>query len=127
VQKADPATLGCMQLLGSEALMLADDVEDDLVMIKLVRIRPRLVIAERPGDRAKGKPHRFTAYLTEQIEVGRPFKLDPDAALFVLDETGFYRPPDWDLTLLQNPSLWFNATLTALYVALAPVLPAVDT
>ena len=36
------AVIGCMQMLVSDAMMLADEVEDDLVMIKFVRIGPRL-------------------------------------------------------------------------------------
>jgi hypothetical protein len=116
------AVMGCMRALGGEALMLADDVEDDLVLIKLARIGSRLVLCERPGDRAKGKPHRFTGYLTDEVVPGRPFRLDPDRALFVLSERGFYRPPDWHLTALADPRCWYNDLMQTLWAALAPAL-----
>ena len=45
-------------------------------------------------------------------------------ALFVLSEKGFYTPAEWGLTLLRDPNEWFNATLTTLYAALKPLLPA---
>jgi hypothetical protein len=117
------AVMGCMQMLGGEALMLADEVEDDLVLIKLARIGSQLVLCERPGEPAKGKPHRFTMYSVAEIEPGKPFKLDPDAALFVMAEQGFYAPPDWEVTLLHDPRLWYNPTMNALWAALKPLLP----
>jgi hypothetical protein len=82
------------------------------------------VLCERPGDRAKGKPHRFTGYLTDGVVPGSPFRLDPDQALFVLSERGFYRPPDWDLAVLTEPRRWYNLTMMALWAALEPLLPA---
>ena len=90
-----------------------------LALIRLARIG-RLAL----GDRAQGKPQLFTAYVTDGSEPGQAFKLDPDRALFVISEQGFWTPPDWDLTRLQEPRLWFNATLPARYAALAPFLPA---
>jgi hypothetical protein len=50
--------------------------------------------------------------------------LDPDQALFVLSERGFYRPPDWDLAVLTEPRRWYNLTMMALWAALEPLLPA---
>lgn len=48
------------------------------------------------------------------------FKLDPERALFVLHERGFYRPPDWRLQLIHDPQVWFSATLAAIHQALEP-------
>ena len=103
----------------------ADNSAHGAGQVRVAVIRPRLAIVERPGDRTKGKPHRYTAYQVADVEPGRPFKLDPDSALFVLSEKGFYVAADWDLTLLRDPRAWFNATLTTFYAALEPLLPAV--
>jgi hypothetical protein len=89
------AVMACMQTLGGDALMLADDVEDDLVLIKLARIGPRL----RRGNSSS-------------------------SILFVMAEQGFYAPPDWELALLHDPRLWYNPTMKALWAALEPLLPA---
>jgi hypothetical protein len=126
VRELTVALLAAMKALGGEALMLADDVEDDLVLIKLARIGSQMVLCERPGDQAKGKPHRFTLYLTDEVVPGRPFRLDPDRALFVLSERGFYRPPDWTLSVLIPPERWYNDLMQTLWAALAPVLPALE-
>jgi len=46
--------------------------------------------------------------------------LDPDAAPFVLHETGVYSPPDRQL----NPRVGYNEVMTALWAALEPRMPA---
>ena len=74
--------MGCMELLATGA--------DQARPIGL------LALVERPGDRAQGKPQRITAYVTDGSEPGQAFKLDPDRALFVISEQGFWTPPDWD-------------------------------
>jgi len=43
--------------------------------------------------------------------------------LFVLREKGFYVPADWQFDLIQDPQLWFNATMLALWAALKPFVP----
>jgi len=60
----------------------------------------------------------------DEIEPGTPFRPDPDRALFILSEAGFYSPPDWQLTCLIDPRIWFNVMLAARHPALEPVLPA---
>jgi hypothetical protein len=119
------AVLAATKQLGSDAIMVVDDEEDDIAIIRIARIGSRMVLVERPGDQVKSKPRRLTAYDIDAPERGGFFKLDPDRALFVLSELGFYRPPDWQFTLPSDPRLWFNATLVALHAALAPVLQAV--
>jgi len=116
------AVPGCMKAPGGETMFLDEDDDFAPGVVKLAVIRPRLAIVERPGERAKGKPRRFTAYQIAEMPC-TPFKLDPDRALFVLSEQGFYTPPDWSLTLLRDPREWFNATLTTLDAALEQVLP----
>jgi len=111
------AVMGCMHALGGEAMFCDEDDDFEPGTVRLARIGD-LVLVERLGDRAKGKPRRFTAYQVDPGEPGVPFRLDPDAALFVLSEAGFYTPPDWELTLLHDPHEWFNETLIALHVAL---------
>jgi len=44
--------------------------------------------------------------------------LDPDCAQFVLSEEGFCSQPDWRLTLLADPQIWFNETMAAIHLAL---------
>jgi len=123
------AVLGCMQMLGGEAMFLDEDDDFAPGAVRLARIGPMrsglaLVLCERPGDRAKGKPRRFTMYEVAETEPGVPFKLDPAAVLFILAEQGFWTPPDWSLTCLIDPRAWFNETMTALWAALEPVLSA---
>jgi len=118
VRELTIAVLGAMNALGGEMMFLDEDDDFAPGVVRLARIAPWLVLCERPGDRAKGKPRRYTAYQVAAAEPGQPFKLDPDRALFVLSEKGFYAPAYWDLTLLQDPRLG------ALLAALAPVLPA---
>ena len=74
---------------------------------------PHLVLVERPGDHAKAKPRRVTGYFVDKAERPDVLKLDPDRALFVLAESGFYVPADWELDLNQDSWRWFNATLVA--------------
>jgi hypothetical protein len=75
------------------------------------------VIVERPGDKAKGKRHRFTAYRVDATKRGVLFRLDPAHVLFALHETGFYSPPDWHLQLMRDPHEWFNETIAAIHAA----------
>lgn len=117
------AVLGAMKFLADDVMHIDEDGAPDVA--RLARISPSLVIVERPGDRARPKPHRFTCYRTDgRVEAGVPFRLDPDRALFVLHVVGFYRPADWTLSVLKDPRIWYNVTLLALYAALRPVLPA---
>ena len=118
------ATLAAVRQLGGEAMFLDEDDDFAPGVVRLARIALWLVLCERPGDRATGKPRRITAYQVAETEPGVPFKLDPEAALFVLHEQGFYRPPDWSLTLLHDPREWFNLMMQALWTVLEPVLPA---
>jgi hypothetical protein len=120
VRELTVATLGCMQALGGEAMLIGEDGEPSL--IRLARIKPRLVLTERPGDHATSRPRRITMYRTAELTPGEPFKLGPDAALFILHEKGFYRPPDWHLIVLEDPRRWYNATMLTLWAALEPVL-----
>ena len=78
-------------------------------LIKLARIGD-LVIVEHLGDRAKGKPRRYTAYQAE-IEPGEPFKLEPGAALFVLSKKGFYSHAygAWALIPIKTQSRYRSA------------------
>ena len=75
--------------------------------------------AIRPGVSRTGSPRTWRT----KSSLGRPFKLDPDCALFVLREKGFYVPADWQFDLIQDPQLWFNATMLALWAALKPFVP----
>jgi hypothetical protein len=120
VRELTIAVLGCMKALGGEAMLIGEDGEPSL--IKLARIKPRLVLAERPGDQATSRPRRITMYRTAGLTPGEPFKLDPDAALFILHKKGFYRPPDWHLTALADPRCWYNDLMQTLWAALAPAL-----
>ena len=105
--------------------MFLDEDEDFAPgTVRLARIGPRLVLCERPGDRAKGKPRRFTAYQVDEIEPGVPFKLDPDAASFVLSERAFYWRSDWELTLLADPAFRYNDLMLTIWAALEPLLLA---
>jgi hypothetical protein len=109
-------------MLGGETL-LVDDLDDDVRLIKLARIGSWLVMVERPGDRARSKPHRFTAYGIDAAETDELFKLDPGCVLFVLHDTHFARPADYNLQLVQDPREWFNEVMAAIQVALEPVAP----
>jgi hypothetical protein len=73
----------------------------------------------------KSKPRRFTAYEVAESDPAKLFRLAPENALFVLSEKGFYAPADWTLTLIRDPASWYNATMTALWAALEPLLAAV--
>jgi hypothetical protein len=116
------AMMACMQTLGGETIFV--DEEEDFApgVVRLAWIG-RLAL-ERAGDRETSSSHRFTAYLTDESEPGRPFRLDPDRALFILSEQGFCAPSDWQLTLLHDPRHWYDASMLALWSALKPVLPA---
>lgn len=90
------------------------------------RIGEHLVLVERPGDRAKSLPHRYTTYAIAETEPGRPFRLDPAAELFILREHGFYKPRDWHLVFRLEPYLWYTATMAAIHDALASVVPRTE-
>jgi hypothetical protein len=118
------ACIAVMKHLGGETVQVDED--DDVSLIKLARVNSQLVIVERPGDPAKGRLHRYTAYRYEEPEPGEPFKLDPKCVLFVLSEEHFASPPDWRLQLVEDPHSWFNWVTAAIHEALAPVAPLVN-
>ena len=115
------AVLAVMKMLGKESMQVDED--DDVGLIKLARVGSGLVIVERYGDPAKGKPHRYTCYRIAEAKPGGLFKLDPDAVLFVLHEQGFYSPPDWELDCIIDPRAWFNTVMVEIHLALEPVAP----
>jgi len=81
---------------------------------------PYVALVERPGDHAKGKTRHFTAYFIEKVDWRDVLKLDPERALFILSETGFYRPADWRLDFPVDPELWFSPVMRAIHQALEP-------
>ena len=87
---------------------------------KLARVGRTLAIVERPGDRVRSKPHRFTAYRIDETEPGERFSLDPARAHFVLHETHFASPPDWVLAAIFLP-----LTLTLALALLRPTKGAI--
>jgi hypothetical protein len=103
-------------MLGGERMEIDED--DDVALIKVARLSKTLAIVERPGNPAKGKPHRFTAYRVDEAEPGEWFKLDPARALFLLHARGFYSPADWHLELIEDPRNWLNEMMAAIDAAL---------
>jgi len=99
----------------------ADDFAPAVVKAACLGRGPHLILIKRPGDHAKAKPRRFTAYQIDAPAPGQWLRLDPYRVLFIPHEKGFYTPPDWHLELLQDARLWFNQTLMALHAALEPV------
>jgi len=116
--------IAAVRRLGSEAVFVAEPDDFAPGVIRLARIGPQLMLVERPGDRTRTKPRRITLYETDEVEPGQMFKLDPDRALFILAEAGFYAPPDLVLTVLVDPARWYNRVLMQLFAVLEPVLTA---
>jgi len=65
------AVFAIIKMLGAESMRLDED--DNAGLIKLARVGLELVIAERPGDPKKGKPHRYTCYRVDATERGELF------------------------------------------------------
>jgi len=107
------AVLACAKMRGGAVMFLDEDDDFAPDAVRLARIGSHLVLCERPGDRQTSRPRRFTMYEVAETEPCVPFKLDPARALFVLAEQGFYTPPDWSLTCLIDPRIWYNGTMTA--------------
>jgi hypothetical protein len=113
--------IAAVEKLGGEVMFLdeADDFAPALVKIACLGRGPHLVLIKRPGDHAKAKPRRFTAYQIDAPAPGQWLRLDPDRVLFVPTKKASTRR--WQGPPARYARLWFNQTLTALHAALEPV------
>jgi hypothetical protein len=108
-----------MKMLGTEATLTGED--DNAAPGKLARVGPRLVIAERFGDRAKSRPHHFMAYRVDPGEPSDAGTLGAGRVLFILQAKHFASPPDYHLHCICDPRAWFNTVMVEIHLALEPV------
>ncbi|MCL2429827.1 MAG: hypothetical protein FWD12_11395 [Alphaproteobacteria bacterium] len=50
-----------------------------------------------------------------EAEAGEMGTLDAGRLPFVLQERGFYNPPDWHLQLVADPGEWFEEVVLAIH------------
>jgi hypothetical protein len=91
-------TLLTMQRAAADAVLC--DLDDRLRELRMARIGP-VVLIEEVGTR---RPREIACYLTEDSEVGKPFKIDPARRLFLLQAESRAMPPDWQLVPVCDPA-----------------------
>jgi hypothetical protein len=87
-------------------------------------------------SRRKSRPHpqvwrversgRLVLYLTDDLERGKPYPIDPKLLLAVLQKKHFAKPPDFHFQFVRDPSLWWNEVSVGLIAALKDELQAPD-
>src|SRR5215471_16609450 len=113
------ACFAVINKLGVDAWLASEDGR--VTKGKLARVGENLVIVERPGDRARSRPHHFVGYRVDETEPDLSGELNQAHALFVLQERHFDSPPEWHpLRCVQDPRIWCESVVVEIHLALEP-------
>jgi hypothetical protein len=115
-------TLATVQRLGGDTVCL--DAENHFRNWRMARVDDVVLIDQAADETA---PRSINCYIVEVEEIdassqlaehGKKFKVDPSCLLFALRWLDRGEPPDLDLTLVRDPTIWFDRITMLLFGAL---------